>query len=109
MIRTCEHSIVEELAANASIPIINGLTDDFHPCQVLADLVTVYEKKGSLAGNKLAFVGDGHNMANSLLFGCAIMGIDCAVRSEEHTSELQSRGHIVCRLLLEKKKEPKWR
>jgi len=79
MIRTFEHSIVEELAANASIPIINGLTDDFHPCQVLADLVTVYEKKGSLAGNKLAFVGDGHNMANSLLFGCAIMGIDCAV------------------------------
>lgn len=79
MIRTFEHSIVDELAANASIPIINGLTDDFHPCQVLADLVTIYEQKGNLAGNKLAFVGDGHNMANSLLFGCAIMGIDCSI------------------------------
>src|SRR5699024_5276776 len=79
MIRTFEHSIVEELAANASIPIINGLTDDFHPCQVLTDLVTIYEKIGSLDEITLAFVGDGHIMVNSLLFGCAIMGIDCAV------------------------------
>src|SRR5690625_376967 len=76
MIRTFEHRIVEELTANASIPIINGLTDDFHPCQVLADLVTIYEKKGSLARNKLAFVGDGNSMGTYLLFGCAIMGID---------------------------------
>ncbi len=76
MILTFEHQKVEELAENADISIINGLTDDFHPCQVLADLVTIYEKKGYLAGNKFAFVGDGHNMANSLLFGCAIMGID---------------------------------
>src|SRR5699024_5497492 len=79
MIRTFEHAKVEELAENASIPIINGLTDDFHPCQVLADFVTIFEQKGFLAGNKLAFVGDGHNMANSLLLGCALLGIDCSV------------------------------
>lgn len=79
MIRTFEHSIVEELAENASVPIINGLTNDFHPCQVLADLLTIYEKKGSFSGKKLAFIGDGNNMANSLLMGCAIMGMDCTV------------------------------
>lgn len=79
MIRTFGHHIVEELADNASIPIINGLTDDYHPCQVLADLVTIYEKKGSFEGKKLAYIGDGNNMAHSLLIGCAIMGIDCTV------------------------------
>lgn len=83
MIRTFEHEKAEELAQNASIPIINGLTDDFHPCQVLADFVTIYEKKGSLNGNKLAFVGDGHNMANSLLLGCALMGIDYSIAVPE--------------------------
>ncbi|MGM8364476.1 ornithine carbamoyltransferase [Virgibacillus sp. W0181] len=85
MIRTYDHAIVEELADNASIPIINGLTDDFHPCQVLADLVTIYEEKGSFKGLKLAFVGDGNNMAQSLLMGCAIMGIDCTVASPDNS------------------------
>jgi len=79
MIRTFGHHIVEELAENASVPIINGLTDDFHPCQVLADLITIYEKTGKFEGNKLVYVGDGNNMAHSLLFGCAIMGIDCTI------------------------------
>lgn len=81
MIRTYKHKVVEELAENASIPIINGLTDDYHPCQVLADLVTIYEKKGTFEGLKLAFIGDGNNMAQSLLVGCAIMGIDCTIAS----------------------------
>lgn len=81
MIRTFKHEVVEELAKEGSIPIINGLTDDFHPCQVVADLMTLYEIKGSFKGKKLAFIGDGNNMANSLLMGCAIMGIDCAVAS----------------------------
>lgn len=85
MIRTFEHKIVEELAENASIPIINGLTDDFHPCQVLADLMTIYEKKGTFNGLKLAFVGDGNNMAQSLLMGCAIMGIDCTIASPDNS------------------------
>lgn len=79
MIRTFGHDIVEELAENASVPVINGLTDDAHPCQVLADLMTIYEKKGSFKGLKLAFVGDGNNMSQSLLMGCAMMGIDCHV------------------------------
>src|SRR5690625_4276754 len=79
MIRTFGHEIVEELAENATVPVINGLTDDAHPCQVLADLMTIYEKKGSFNGLKLAFVGDGNNMSHSLLMGCAIMGMDCTV------------------------------
>src|SRR5690625_2771454 len=79
MIRTFGHEIVDELAANASVPVINGLTDDSHPCQVLADLITIYEKKGTFDGLKFAFVGDGNNMSQSLLMGCAIMGIDCHV------------------------------
>lgn len=79
MIRTFGHHIVEELAANASIPIINGLTDDYHPTQVLADLITIYEKTGKFEGNKLVYVGDGNNMAHSLLLGCATMGIDCTI------------------------------
>lgn len=79
LIRTFEHEIIEELAVNASVPVINGLTNDFHPCQVLADLMTIYEQKGSLTDKKMAFIGDGNNMAHSLLIGCAIMGVDCSV------------------------------
>ena len=79
MIRTFAHSDVLELAENADIPVINALTDLLHPCQVLADLQTVYEKKKKLEGLKLAYIGDGNNMANSLMYGCTKMGIDCAV------------------------------
>lgn len=79
MIRTFAHSDVLELAENADIPVVNALTDLLHPCQVLADLQTVYEKKKKLEGLKLAYIGDGNNMANSLMYGCAKMGIDCAV------------------------------
>lgn len=79
MIRTFGHDRVEELAENATVPVINGLTEDSHPCQVLADLMTIYEKKGTFNGLKLAYVGDGNNMSQSLLIGCAIMGIDCYV------------------------------
>lgn len=79
MIRTFGHDIVEEVANNASIPVINGLTDDAHPCQVLADLMTIYEEKGSFEDLKLTYVGDGNNMSQSLIIGCALMGIDCHV------------------------------
>lgn len=75
MIRTFDHADVEGLAAHGSIPIINGLTDLHHPCQVLADLMTVYEHKGTLDGLKLAFIGDGHNMAHSLMEICSILGV----------------------------------
>lgn len=81
MIRAHEHSGVEELAANSTVPVINALTDDFHPCQVLADLLTLYEVKGELKGNKLAYVGDGNNMAHSLLIGCAKTGVHCSIAS----------------------------
>nr|WP_243739985.1 ornithine carbamoyltransferase [Aureibacillus halotolerans] len=83
MIRTYSHAMVEELAANATVPVINGLTDDYHPCQVLADLMTLVELKGSLIGKKLAYVGDGNNMAHSLMIGCAKMGMTCAIASPE--------------------------
>lgn len=79
MIRTYKQSDVEDLAKFGSIPVINGLTDLMHPCQILADLFTIYEKKGSLKGLKLAYVGDGNNVAHSLLHGCAKVGMDIAV------------------------------
>jgi ornithine carbamoyltransferase len=83
MIRTYKHADVEELAKYADIPVINGLTDLQHPCQVLADLQTVLERKGRLKGLKMAFVGDGNNVCHSLLFGCAKVGMDIAVASPE--------------------------
>ena len=79
MIRTFKQSDVEDLAAYGSIPIINGLTDFCHPCQVLADLMTIREKKGSFKGLKLCFIGDGNNMANSLIIGCIRLGIAVAI------------------------------
>ncbi len=79
MIRTFKQSDVEELAEYGSIPIINGLTDFCHPCQVLADLMTIREKKGSFRGLKLCFIGDGNNMANSLIAGCIRLGIKVAI------------------------------
>ncbi|MGI6175396.1 MAG: ornithine carbamoyltransferase [Christensenellales bacterium] len=79
MIRTFKQSDVEALAEFGSIPIINGLTDYAHPCQVLADLMTIREYKSSFRGLKLAFVGDGNNMANSLIVGCMKLGMDVAV------------------------------
>jgi ornithine carbamoyltransferase len=81
MIRTFSHSIIEELAEHATIPVINGLTDLFHPCQALADLQTVYEQKGKFAGLKMAYIGDGNNVAHSLMIACAKMGMDIAVAS----------------------------
>ena len=79
MIRTFAQQEVEDLAKHGSIPIINGLTDYAHPCQVLADLMTVREYKGSFKGLKLCFVGDGNNMANSLIAGCVKVGMQIAI------------------------------
>lgn len=79
MIRTFAHSDVVELAEEASIPVINALTDLLHPCQVLADLMTAYEHKGRLEGLKFAYIGDGNNMAHSIMYGCAKAGLDCAI------------------------------
>ena len=79
MIRTFDQAEVEALAEYGSIPVINGLTDYCHPCQVLADLMTIREYKGSLKGLKLTFVGDGNNMANSLIVGGIKMGMSVSV------------------------------
>ncbi len=79
MIRTFEQKEVEALAEHGSIPIINGLTDFCHPCQVLADLQTIREYKGSLEGKKLCYIGDGNNMANSLIVGGIKTGMKVAI------------------------------
>lgn len=80
MIRTFDHADIEEFAKYADIPVINGLTDLAHPCQVLTDLLTIQEHKGkTLKGLKMAYIGDGNNMVHSLLSGCAKVGIDFAV------------------------------
>lgn len=81
MIRTFDHQDVIDLAKYGSIPVINGLTDLHHPCQVLTDLFTVLEKKRKLQGLKLAYIGDGNNMAHSLLHGCSKVGMDIAIAS----------------------------
>ena len=79
MIRTYGQDEVEKLAEYGSIPIINGLTDYAHPCQVLADLMTIREHKGSIRGRKLCYIGDGNNMANSLIVGGIKMGMSVAI------------------------------
>lgn len=79
MIRTYSHADVEELAEYADIPVINGLTDDYHPTQIIADLITIQEHKGKLEGIKFAYVGDGNNMTHSLMIGCAKVGMDVTV------------------------------
>ena len=79
MIRTFAQKEVEDLATYGSIPIINGLTDYCHPCQVLADLMTIREYKSAIAGNKLCYIGDGNNMTNSLIVGGIKMGMEVAV------------------------------
>ncbi|MGB4370813.1 MAG: ornithine carbamoyltransferase, partial [Dethiobacteria bacterium] len=79
MIRTHAHQDVIDLAANSTIPVINGLTDLLHPCQALADLFTIEEKKGSLAGLHLVYVGDGNNMAHSLMYAGAKVGMNVTI------------------------------
>lgn len=79
MIRTFSHEEVEELALYADVPIINGLTDLMHPCQAMTDIFTAMEYKGDLKGRKLAFIGDGNNMAHSLMHICAKVGMDVAI------------------------------
>lgn len=81
MIRTFAQKEVEDLATFGTIPIINGLTDFAHPCQILADLMTIREVKGKLEGLKMCFIGDGNNMSNSLIVGCLKVGMQVACAS----------------------------
>ncbi|KIL52833.1 ornithine carbamoyltransferase [Jeotgalibacillus campisalis] len=79
MIRTFHQTTVEELAQASLVPVINGLTDDYHPCQILADLLTIYEHFGTFKGKKLTYIGDGNNVAHSLMIGAAKVGMDCTI------------------------------
>jgi len=83
MARVFAHSDLEELAKNADVPVINGLSDLCHPVQILADLLTIWEKKREFKGLKLTYIGDGNNVCNSLLLGCAKMGINISVACPE--------------------------
>ncbi len=103
MIRTFAQDEVEALAKCGTIPIINGLTDYCHPCQVLADLMTIREHKGALRGNKLCYIGDGNNMTNSLIVGGIKMGMSVSVacpKGYEPDAELmkwaKENGEFVC-------------
>jgi ornithine carbamoyltransferase len=79
MARVFGHDIVEALARHATVPVINGLSDREHPCQILGDLLTIQERKGRLSGLETVFVGDGNNVATSLLYGAALTGMHCTV------------------------------
>ena len=83
LIRTYSHKMVEDLAKYSDVPVINGLTDDFHPTQVIADLITIKEHKGTVKGLKFAYVGDGNNMVHSLMIGGAKVGMNVAIASPE--------------------------
>jgi ornithine carbamoyltransferase len=90
MIRTFSQADVEELAKYASVPVINGLTDDYHPCQALAELMTIREHKGSFKGLKLCYVGDGNNMANSLIVAGLKVGMQVSVATPKGYEPLKS-------------------
>lgn len=79
MARVYEHSTIESLAKAADIPVINGLSNSFHPCQIFADLLTIKEHKGKFAGLKLAWIGDGNNVCNSMIYGCSKVGISMSI------------------------------
>jgi len=103
MIRTYKQSEVEDLAKYGSIPVINGLTDFEHPCQVLADLMTIREFKGTFKNMKLCFIGDGNNMANSLIAGCIKVGMTVSVACPKNYCPdksimewAQSSGRFTC-------------
>lgn len=79
MARVYDHSTVESLAKNSTIPVVNGLSNSYHPCQILADLMTIKEKKGKLDGLHLAWIGDGNNVCNSMMIGCSKVGISMSI------------------------------
>jgi ornithine carbamoyltransferase len=97
MIRTFSHSDVLDLAKYASVPVINGLTDFNHPCQALADMLTIREKFGKLEGLKLAYVGDSNNVAVSLLFACVKFGL--------HISLVSPKGYTITKEALDMSRE----
>ena len=79
MARVYDHSLLEKLSKSSSIPVINGLSDFFHPCQILADFMTIKEKKGKFKGLKIAWIGDGNNVCNSMIYGCALSDVKLSI------------------------------
>ena len=79
MARVYEHDLLEKLAEHATVPVINGLSDTFHPCQILADFMTIKEKKKKLKGLKIAWIGDGNNVCNSMVYGAALAGTNMSI------------------------------
>ncbi|MFB5611865.1 MAG: ornithine carbamoyltransferase, partial [Nitrosarchaeum sp.] len=79
MARVYDHSLLDKLSEHASVPVINGLSDSFHPCQILADFMTIKEKKGKLKGLKIAWIGDGNNVCNSMIYGCALSNVKLSI------------------------------
>jgi ornithine carbamoyltransferase len=95
--RTFSHKTVQDLAMYADVPVINALDDVEHPCQALADLLTIYERKGELKGLKVAYIGDGNNVANSLMLACVMMGVNFRIASPG--------GYNIAENILESAKE----
>ena len=79
MARVYDHSVLEKLSKFSSIPVINGLSNSFHPCQILADFMTIKEKKGKFKGLKIAWIGDGNNVCNSMIYGCALSDVKLSI------------------------------
>ena len=79
MARVYDHEMLEKLAESATVPVINGLSDSFHPCQILADFMTIKEKKKKLKGIKIAWIGDGNNVCNSMIYGAALSGVTMSI------------------------------
>jgi len=79
MARVYDHILLEKLSLFSTIPVINGLSDSFHPCQILADFMTIKEKKGKFNGLKIAWIGDGNNVCNSMIYGCALANVKLSI------------------------------
>lgn len=95
MARVYDHTDIQKLSANSSIPVINGLSDAYHPCQVLADLLTILEHKKKLKGLRLAWLGDGNNVCNDLLLGCAKTGISITAACPKGYEPLEKAVNIA--------------
>jgi ornithine carbamoyltransferase len=79
MARVYDHGVLEKLSMSSSVPVINGLSNSFHPCQILADFMTIKEKKGKFKGLKIAWIGDGNNVCNSMIYGCALSDVNLSI------------------------------
>lgn len=105
MARTFSHKVILDLAKFATVPVINGLSNLFHPCQVLGDLLTIKEKKGKLSGLKLAYIGDGNNVAHSLIFGSVKVGMNIVLATP---SGYEPRSEIIEKAQVDAKKIGSW-